>query len=201
MSSLQEKKHEMVRNLNRSAIYDAAVELFKQYGFDGFTMQQVAEKAGMAIGTLYNNFTNKEQIILYVGESLFETFYSSVTEAIKQGSALEKIELFSKCFFEFGIENRSLIKLFQQVKFDALRKQKIQRILELLLDIISDGISKHEFKKIDTAKSAMYILSLLIGYNNHFADSQNFDPEKESKSVVAFLKPYLIGYKQQLNRQ
>ena len=195
MTKLQEKKQEMLRNMNRSAIYDAAVDLFKKYGFDGFTMQQVAEKAGMAIGSLYNCFTNKEQIIRYVGDSLFARFHSAATEATKRGNAIEKIELFSKCFFEFGIENRSLIKLFEQIEFNTDRKQKVQMIVGLLQDIINAGITKHEFKKIDSQKSSLYILSLLIGYNDHFSEDHDFDPEKESKSIVGFLKPYLIGCK------
>jgi AcrR family transcriptional regulator len=195
MLKLREKKQELVRNFNRSAIYDAAVGLFKEYGFDGFTMQQVATKSGMAIGTLYNYFTNKEQIIRYVGDSLFENFHNSSTEATKQGSAIEKIEAFSKCFLEFGIENRALIKLFEHAQIADDRKRKLQMIVELLQDIIKIGTAKHEFIKVDPKKSALYVLSLLFGYNNHIADIQDIDPEKDAKGIVAFMKPYFIGSK------
>jgi AcrR family transcriptional regulator len=190
---LREKKQELVRNFNRSAIYDAAVDLFKEYGFNGFTMQQVAEKSGVAIGTLYNCFTNKEQIIRYVGDTLFEKFFNSITEVTQKGNAIEKMEQFSKCFFEFGVENRALIKLFDQVQMDTNRHQKFQRVVKLLQDIIKSGMAKNELRKNDPEKSALYFLSLLIGYNNHVADSQDFDSEKESKEMIAFLKPYLIG--------
>ena len=193
--NLREKKQEMVRNFNRSAIYDAAVDLFKEYGFDGFTMQQVAEKAGMAIGTLYIYFPSKEEIIHYVGDSLFEKFYNSVNDATKLGSALAKIELFSKCFFDFGIENRALIKLFEHAEIANNRKQKLQMIVALLQDIIKTGTAKHEFIKVDPQKSALYVLSLLFGYNNHIADIHDIDPEKDAKSIVSFVKPYFIGSK------
>ena len=195
MTKLQEKKQEMVRNFNRSAIYDSAVELFKQYGFDGFTMQQVAEKAGMAIGTLYNYFTSKEEIIHYVGELLFANFHNSITEATKEGSGLGKLELFSKCFLEFGIENRALIKLFERAQIANNRKEKLQMIISLLQDIIKTGIAKGEFIKVDHQKSALYVLSLLLGYNSHVADIQDVDPEKDAKSIVAFMKPHFAGSK------
>ncbi|OHB55875.1 MAG: hypothetical protein A2Y12_04705 [Planctomycetes bacterium GWF2_42_9] len=193
MPNLREKKQEMVRKFNRSAIYDAAVVLFKEYGFDGFTMQQVADKAGMAIGTLYIYFPAKEEIIRYVGDSLFEKFYISVTEVTKQGSALEKIELFSKCFFDFGIENRALIKLFEHAEIANNRKQKMQMVVELLRNIIKTGTAQQEFIKVDPDKSALYTLSLLFGYNNHIADIQDINPGKDAKSIVAFIKPHFTG--------
>lgn len=195
MQKLRDKKQEMVRNLNRAAIYDSAIALFKNYGFETVTMQQVADKADMAIGTLYNYFTNKEQIMHYVGDGIFERFCEAAANITAEGNALKKIELFSKCFFEFGIEHRALIKIFEQDKIDNDRKQKLRKLLKMLQGIIKAGISKNELKKVDPEKSAMYILSLLVGYNNHVAIYQNFDPAKESKEIVVFIKPHLVGCK------
>jgi AcrR family transcriptional regulator len=47
----------------RRQIFDAAVALFREQGFDATTMQQVAERAGVAKGAAYYYFPSKEAII------------------------------------------------------------------------------------------------------------------------------------------
>jgi len=41
----------------------AAVELFNQHGVDNVTMEQIAEAADIARGTLYNYFPSKDALI------------------------------------------------------------------------------------------------------------------------------------------
>jgi TetR/AcrR family fatty acid metabolism transcriptional regulator len=193
MNNLREKKQEVVRNLNRTAIYDAALELLKKHGLDGFTMQQVAEKAGMAIGTLYNSFTSKEQIVNYLKDSLFEEFINSLTTATRQGSSMEKIQMCAECIFGFRTEDRSIINMLRQRVSGNDRQQKLDIIMKLFGDIIEKGIAAGEFKHVDSRKSALYIFSFLVGYDDHVCENPDFDPVVESKNAMEFLKPYLVG--------
>lgn len=50
------------RGLSRDAIVDAAERLFLQRGFGAVSMDDLAEAAGVARRTLYNQFANKEEI-------------------------------------------------------------------------------------------------------------------------------------------
>ncbi|MDE3202014.1 MAG: TetR/AcrR family transcriptional regulator [Acidobacteriota bacterium] len=47
----------------RQQIFEAALELFREQGFDATTMQQVAERAEVAKGAAYYYFPSKESII------------------------------------------------------------------------------------------------------------------------------------------
>jgi AcrR family transcriptional regulator len=58
-SSRAERKKE----LTRRKITSTAMKLFKLYGFDAVTMEQIAEDADIARGTLYNYFPVKEAIL------------------------------------------------------------------------------------------------------------------------------------------
>lgn len=44
-------------------MYDAALKLVQEKGLAGITMQEIARKAGIATGTLYIYFKNKEELI------------------------------------------------------------------------------------------------------------------------------------------
>ena len=46
----------------RQAILDAAWSLFTEQGFHGTSMRQIAGRAGITVGGIYNHFESKEQI-------------------------------------------------------------------------------------------------------------------------------------------
>lgn len=46
----------------RLTIEDAAVELFLKQGYHATSMRQIAERAGLALGGIYNHFSSKEEI-------------------------------------------------------------------------------------------------------------------------------------------
>jgi AcrR family transcriptional regulator len=48
--------------LTRSSIIQAALELFTTQGYHGTSMRQIARKAGLALGGIYNHFSGKEDI-------------------------------------------------------------------------------------------------------------------------------------------
>ncbi len=46
----------------RLAIEDAAIELFLEQGYHATSMRQIAERAGLALGGIYNHFASKDEI-------------------------------------------------------------------------------------------------------------------------------------------
>ena len=48
----------------RAAIIDAAYSLFLSKGYHGTSMREIAEEANLALGGIYNHFTNKEEIFV-----------------------------------------------------------------------------------------------------------------------------------------
>ena len=46
----------------RQAVIDAAYSLFLENGFSATSMRQIAERAGLALGGIYNHFASKDEI-------------------------------------------------------------------------------------------------------------------------------------------
>lgn len=53
-------------NNTKGAIFDAAMKIFSDCGYDGATMDDIAIDAGVAKGTLYYHFKSKEEIFKFV---------------------------------------------------------------------------------------------------------------------------------------
>ena len=73
----------------RNAIEDAALELFITNGYHATSMRQIAEKAGLALGGIYNHFTSKEEIFeaIVVDKHPYKKILPLVLEA--QGETAE----------------------------------------------------------------------------------------------------------------
>src|ERR1044072_390747 len=48
--------------VTRLAIEDAALELFMEQGYHATSMRQIADKADLALGGIYNHFSSKDEI-------------------------------------------------------------------------------------------------------------------------------------------
>ncbi len=62
----------------RQKLIEAAVECFERHGFDETTTAMIAGEAGVAVGTVYNYFTDKREMIL----ELFDQTNREVAEEV-----------------------------------------------------------------------------------------------------------------------
>lgn len=81
-SPTRRKRKDAVQN--RQRIMDAARELFARHGF-GATLDEVADFAGLGIGTVYRHFPNKAAVI----SALFEESVDRLVEIAHTAAAVE----------------------------------------------------------------------------------------------------------------
>src|SRR2546430_17321371 len=66
----QERRREHTRNL----LLDAAKQVFAQRGFEGASLEEIAEAAGYTRGAIYKHFGSKEELFLAVNKRFNEQF-------------------------------------------------------------------------------------------------------------------------------
>ena len=112
---------ETIRETVRVAILDAAEELIARNGLHAAALLQIAKRAGVAVGTLYNYFTDRDALIRGLFESRRATLRPRLLAAISAGSELafeprlrrfvrELLEAFEshRSFLKVAIENEHL---------------------------------------------------------------------------------------------
>ncbi len=73
------------RQRTRSQLIDAATEVIREKGYDRTTLEEVARRAGMTRGAIYNNFKDKEDLFLAV----IETRWEPIIPPFKPGATLK----------------------------------------------------------------------------------------------------------------
>lgn len=63
---LADKKRRLSEAVTREALYEAAVRILNEEGWKGFTMEKLAQMAGVAKGTVYNYFQGKGDVLFFV---------------------------------------------------------------------------------------------------------------------------------------
>lgn len=76
----------MARGRTQQLIVDAAVRVAARHGISGASMDQIADAAGVAKGSLYYNFASKDAIFEEVMRSGFERLAVAVDEARGQAA-------------------------------------------------------------------------------------------------------------------
>ena len=73
----------------RKKIYEAAMDLFREKGFEETTMRDIAAKAGVALGGTYYYYSSKDAIVLAFYREMQETSTSVVDNALTDKKKLK----------------------------------------------------------------------------------------------------------------
>lgn len=94
------------RIISRDMIKVHATELFESRGVDGTSVNDIVKNAGIAKGTFYLYFRNKDDLINEVFEKYGEAFFR---EVILRNKELPKIVFFASSTIEFFSSNKMFL--------------------------------------------------------------------------------------------
>lgn len=169
MSRLAEKRKAEWDKMMKKVIYEAAIAVLNEHGFDGLKMDRVAKAAEVATGTLYNYFKDKNELLLNVIDSKFEPMHQEFLEVINSGmSPTEKLETFVHRFLNSITKYRSLVVIITAAEGLSLPvkagvNKKRETIHRLFAEIIEQGIEKGLFRQLDPLKTARLIFGTING--------------------------------------
>lgn len=94
---------------------DAALEVFSAKGFHASTIADIAQKAGVAKGLIYNYFKSKEDLLYQIISRFFETIVENFDKNNDGVLTREEMRLYINDVFEKVKKNRSYWKLYFSV--------------------------------------------------------------------------------------
>ena len=130
-----EDRRERERLARREAILAGARELFLSKGFNGTTMDEVAQMAELSKGTLYLYFTSKEELYVTVMSEGLKILF----DRIEQASALDlppdqMIRKLGEVYYRYYLDHREYFRILFFLEhgdvWEQLPRELIQENLE-----------------------------------------------------------------------
>jgi len=122
-------------------ILEAAVKVFAEQGFFQSTISQIAKVAGVADGTIYLYFKNKEDILVQIfafkTKQVFEGFREEVDRV---SDPVEKLRNLVRRHLEEFQKDRHMAVVYQSETHQTSRRaeEQIREMSKLYLDLISE---------------------------------------------------------------
>jgi len=192
MTSSTDRKARRIERV-RGEIMDAATALISEKGFKNTTTKEIAARADMAEGTLYNYFKNKDDILMSIAER-----YVSFKRNLDVSADVTSVQEFITNLYtrnaqiptETYVKDREVLKaLLPMFLTDkTLGKLYFERIVQPYLNMIEERLTELQEKDIaanyDVRALSRMLYSNLIGYavldiNNDPVVSQATDEFKK----------------------
>lgn len=148
--SVADSRRERQKANRRRRIYEAAIELFAQKGFDETTVQEITDRADVGKGTFFNYFPSKEAILM--------EYYRAITdELIAHAEAAQcktAREHFAVIFERAGYQARRegllfeilIKKIFAHPELMQLDLQIYERLLGLFGKVVHEAQQRGELR-------------------------------------------------------
>lgn len=125
-------------------IYNAAMSLVEKEGFKNITVRKICEKAGVSIGSFYNYFNSKEDILNEIFKKADNFFLNVVANNLDGENAKEKIVKFFIYYAEYC--KRDKLDQLKQIynTSNPMFIKKGRPMQEVLKKVVEEGIEKGE---------------------------------------------------------
>ncbi len=163
------------KDKKKAALLAAARDVLGRYGFKKTTLEDIAEKAGMAKTSVYYYFESKKDILIAVANMELSRMMARMRAAVEKApTPEEKLIGLVQARYSFLQEIKAApglsVENLQEMRslVSAERDRFLGAEIELLKEIIMDGISKDIFTVDDPELFALVAISGLRGLDETF---------------------------------
>lgn len=158
-----------VKKLNKKEdIIKAAAKLFSEKSFHDVKMDEIAEKLGIAKGTIYLYFKSKEKLYLEILEESYEDIEALLeSEIAVDEPSSEKLKKVLGIIFSFYRRNLDVLKILSRDEthlikehFEFTEHWRLRR-LKLYEKILEKGIKEGSFNVQNPKLTALIIFGLV----------------------------------------
>ena len=185
-------KQKVVAEFRRSEILDAAAKVFATKGFVATHMEDIAEAARLAKGTLYLYFQSKDAIYQATVRQAMTTVAALTEESVRKESDLAgKLGAFISVRIAFWNERQQLYRIILSInRQEQHRKRSIawqKEVVLYLQSLFADAAKAGEIPDQDFLAAAWTTIDAIRGVNERRAYSSEHSTEEDTKFLTAFL--------------
>jgi AcrR family transcriptional regulator len=186
------------RERTRNALLDAAAEVFARRGFNGASLDEIAETAGFTRGAIYKHFEGKEDLFFALMDRLNEQSLVKFDHRFQlSGNAVRDVDAIVEMWKELFFQDEDVAAIGSELYLYELRNPKarekaraqMQRVTEVVARFMESQGDTHLFKLPVETVSAIFLIT-----SDGFAHAARIDPQaiEVYKTFLEVLIPALI---------
>jgi len=181
----------------KNLILEAAAEVFARRGFHGSTVEEIAQRAGVGKGTIYEYFSSKKDLFHQLITAVMEEMITDLRKRIDQaGEVQEKLRI----LVEEGLNHFQRLEQISKILMTEVKNardeeikeiflQKHESIIGLISGVIEEGMKEGRFRQVDKLLAAQ----LFIGTLSSIIVSTTIYNRERKTSINAVLDLFLHG--------
>jgi AcrR family transcriptional regulator len=156
----------------REEILTGSARMFARHGYDGTSMQQIADEAEISVGSLYMHFEGKEAIYKEIVEFHMKRFHALGDEACKAGMThLEKIRARIQATVDYFIDQEEFLRFYWDRNpgcRDETCRQSDNNHTDIIRQHIEDAVRDGE---LDIGIDTFHFATMMEGAANHMVET------------------------------
>ncbi|HOI39588.1 MAG TPA: TetR/AcrR family transcriptional regulator [Methanobacterium sp.] len=177
-------------------ITEAAIDVFLHKGYEGTTMESIAQKAGVSKGGLYHYFKSKDMILINANEKISKKVEELMETALESSSAREGILYYIENYIRYWLDNPretaflflSMAKMLENPDLLKYYKQYTADYITFFEGAFNMGIQLGEFKPHNAKASAVTLMAALDGVLGYML----FDEDLVLDEVIQYFEEKFI---------
>lgn len=175
-----------IRELRKTDIMQAGLELFGQFSIESTSIAMIAKKAGISKGLIYNYFKSKESLIVAIVTDGLQKFTDVIPQI--ENTALSKPQLINYLEVTFTVleNNISYWKLYFSILLQpSVMKLVKSQLMETLMPIIQ--LMTGYYKNLGYSNPmahAMFLGATLDGISMNYMINPKEFPLQEIKNIL-----------------
>jgi AcrR family transcriptional regulator len=176
MSKKAEERRERRAAARRNQILDAAAEVFAEKGFARATTKEIADRADVSEGTIYNYFESKLELLLGLSNRLAEMVpFDGFMDLAAFDDPADVLRAILQFRYAFNCENEATLRVISsEIVVDPAmaaryREQLVVPIMGLIGDNMRARIEVGQLRPVDASSLSLFLSVILTGSFIHFA--------------------------------
>lgn len=143
-------------------IYNIAIELIEKKGFDNITIAEICKEANVSVGSFYNYFESKYEILNEIFKLADEYFSTTVLSNLQEGTTQDKIIKFFEYYGEYNVDRGIDFVKQLYVGKNNLFTTKGRPMQTVLKSIVEEGQKNEEISTDMTPDEIVRLLFITV---------------------------------------
>ena len=148
----------------RETLLDAAIDLIAETGPKGFTLREIARRAGVSHNAPYRHFRDKDELLAAVAAQGFDELTRSMQRAANlEATAIERLRGAGLAYISFALRRPQHFTAMFETSLTDTSRESAERAFHTLLRLIEDCQNAGELPPGEARPVAMVAWALVHG--------------------------------------